>query len=122
MSGLTLLKGLSKIFGPEAAMRRIKHQLSYVEEELAGIVDEARSPVREAARLTLKAGGKRLRPALALLAGSRADDSGTPSPALDAALAVELVHMGSLLHDDVVDGSAHRRGQPAVYLVWGEET
>ena len=64
---------------------------------------------REAAA-TLSAGGKRLRPMLVLLsAGSANDDS------VRAATAVELVHMASLVHDDVLDAAPLRRGSPTVF-------
>jgi geranylgeranyl pyrophosphate synthase len=64
---------------------------------------------------TLSAGGKRLRPLLVLLcAGS---DGG--SAAVRAAAAVELVHMATLVHDDVLDDAPLRRGQPTVAAVSG---
>ena len=37
----------------------------------------------------------------------------------DIAAAFEMVHMASLVHDDIIDGSAHRRGKPALHLTWG---
>jgi geranylgeranyl pyrophosphate synthase len=64
----------------------------------------------EDAGLTLEAGGKRLRPMLVLLcAGPEAGDA-----ALRAAVAVELVHMATLVHDDVLDAAPLRRGHPTV--------
>jgi heptaprenyl diphosphate synthase len=64
-----------------------------------------------------RAGGKRVRPLLALL-GARV---GGPiaEPAIDAAVAVELIHVGSLHHDDVIDESPTRRGRPSVNVTWG---
>ena len=63
------------------------------------------------------AGGKRLRPALVLLAGHL----GQPSDRhLHAALAVELVHAATLVHDDVIDRSALRRGRPTVAAALGD--
>jgi geranylgeranyl pyrophosphate synthase len=66
---------------------------------------------------TIAAGGKRLRPLLVFLA------AGTPPPTseglLRAAVAVELVHGATLIHDDVLDGSPLRRGHPTVFASGG---
>lgn len=68
---------------------------------------------------TIAAGGKRLRPLLVCLA------AGVPPPETDslvrAAVAVELVHGATLVHDDVLDGSALRRGRPTVVATGGRE-
>ena len=66
---------------------------------------------------TISAGGKRLRPLLVCIA------AGAPPPETDglvrAAVAVELVHGATLVHDDVLDGSALRRGRPTVVATGG---
>jgi geranylgeranyl pyrophosphate synthase len=68
---------------------------------------------------TIAAGGKRLRPLLVCIA------AGAPPPETDglvrAAVAVELVHGATLVHDDVLDGSALRRGRPTVVARGGRE-
>ncbi|TMC09464.1 MAG: polyprenyl synthetase family protein [Chloroflexi bacterium] len=62
-------------------------------------------------------GGKRLRPALCLMA---CESVGAPAEqALAGALAVELVHNASLIHDDIEDGDEVRRHRPAVWALWG---
>lgn len=69
---------------------------------------------------TLAAGGKRVRPQLALLAtklfGGKEED------ALPAALALEVFHNFTLLHDDVMDKAVVRRGRPTVHVKWNENT
>ena len=64
------------------------------------------------------AGGKRIRPALVLLAGQLGD----PGPQhQDAAMAVEFIHAATLVHDDVIDRSKLRRGMPTVAAALGDE-
>lgn len=63
------------------------------------------------------AGGKRLRPALVLLCGSFG--SAARSLLTDVACAAELIHAASLIHDDVIDHAAFRRGMPTISSRWG---
>ncbi len=72
-------------------------------------------PLGSAAEMTLDAGGKRLRPMLTLLC---AGESGG-EPQVRAAAAIELVHMATLVHDDVLDDAALRRGRPTVVAASG---
>jgi geranylgeranyl diphosphate synthase, type I len=62
-------------------------------------------------------GGKAIRPALAFLSAEAV--GGTAASAIDAAVAVELVHNFSLLHDDVMDGDRTRRHRPTAWVVFG---
>ncbi|MBI2801506.1 MAG: polyprenyl synthetase family protein [Gammaproteobacteria bacterium] len=64
-------------------------------------------------------GGKRLRPALALLAARATGYAGRQH--VEIAVIVELVHTATLLHDDVVDASRMRRGRETANLIWGNE-
>jgi geranylgeranyl pyrophosphate synthase len=77
------------------------------------------SLVSDASTHLIKAGGKRVRPALVLLS-SRAGTSGRAETDL-AAAAVELVHLATLCHDDVIDETEIRRGVPTVHSRWGIE-
>ena len=72
-------------------------------------------PLAADASATLRAGGKRMRPMLVLLAAG--PEGG--ATAVRSAVAVELVHMASLVHDDVLDGAPLRRGPPTVYTESG---
>jgi geranylgeranyl diphosphate synthase type I len=65
----------------------------------------------------VEAGGKALRPGLALLSARAA--KAAPEAALSGAVAVELVHAFSLLHDDIMDGDRMRRHRPAAWTVFG---
>jgi geranylgeranyl diphosphate synthase type I len=65
-------------------------------------------------------GGKALRPALAMLSAQAA---GAPAEVgVPGAIAVELIHNFSLLHDDVMDGDVQRRHRPTVWTIWGTST
>ena len=96
-----------------------------VEEELITLISNHLS----------KAGGKRMRPILTILSAKMLGDAGEPgssgepddagevlgseSSAIKLAAAVEFIHMATLLHDDVVDGSKMRRFLPSANVVWG---
>lgn len=95
-------------------------RLAECESRLAAIAGAPGGSLGESCSLTLKAGGKRLRPLLVFLAAR--DDSGNPASGdqlLAAAAAVELVHMATLVHDDVLDGAGLRRGMPTLYATYG---
>jgi heptaprenyl diphosphate synthase len=94
--------------------------------DLARVEDGLRDAVRsedqflgDVAAHLVKAGGKRIRPALTLCAAYAAGGADTAAePAVRGAVAVELVHLGSLYHDDVIDEAETRRGVPAVNARW----
>jgi geranylgeranyl diphosphate synthase type I len=69
----------------------------------------------------LLAGGKRLRPAVVLLAAD-AVNKGSSIDVLPAALSLELTHSFTLIHDDIMDGDTVRRGVPTVHTVWDDPT
>ncbi len=90
-------------------------RLSEVEARLREIVAGHGEPLASAAGTTLAAGGKRMRPLLVLLcAGVESGPEATR-----AATAIELVHMATLVHDDVIDGAPLRRGKPTVFATAG---
>ncbi|TET40669.1 MAG: polyprenyl synthetase family protein [Dehalococcoidia bacterium] len=72
----------------------------------------------EPLRYVLEGGGKRLRPALTLLAGRFYHYN--PEQLIPMATAIELFHTATLVHDDAVDKSLVRRGRPTVNSLWGE--
>lgn len=93
----------------EAGLARLEERL----EQHLRIAD----PVADAvARYLLEAGGKRARPLLLLLAAHLGD--GVDDRVLQAAEVVELTHLASLYHDDVMDEAETRRGVPSAHMVW----
>jgi geranylgeranyl pyrophosphate synthase len=100
----------------EAAGAHVPRLLAQVEERLMAIATGHGEVVAEHAGATMAAGGKRLRPLLVLLAGGEAADE---DALLRAAVAVELVHAATLVHDDVLDDAPLRRGRPTVHAVAG---
>ena len=75
--------------------------------------------VREVAQYIVASGGKRLRPAVLLLAAGAAGYRGQKGPLQDLAAVVEFIHTATLLHDDVVDESALRRGRDTANAAFG---
>jgi geranylgeranyl pyrophosphate synthase len=88
--------------------------LAKVETRLREIAAAAGGPIAGWAGDTIAAGGKRLRPLLVLLAAGDDGDA-----VVRAAAAVELVHAATLVHDDVLDSAALRRGRPTVWSTAG---
>lgn len=99
----------------DAADAWLPARLAAVERRLSDQVGENGSLLGAEARATLEAGGKRLRPMLVLLCAG----PGAGEEAIRAAVAVELVHMATLVHDDVLDSAPLRRGRPTVYATAG---
>ncbi len=101
----------------DASSRWLPARLGQVEELLREQARGHGEPLAAAAGSTLDAGGKRLRPLLVLLCAGL--DSG--EEAVRAAAAVELVHMATLVHDDVLDDAPLRRGLPTVAATSGRD-
>lgn len=97
----------------------INSDLKVVEKELQKIVKTHDPLLTETSAHLLNAGGKRLRPAFALVAGKTCQYN--REKLIPLAMALELIHMASLVHDDVVDESYTRRGIPTVKANWGDQ-
>jgi heptaprenyl diphosphate synthase len=95
----------------------VREGLARVEERLRDAVHQADPLADDVSRHLVEAGGKRVRPMLTLLAAHLGDHD--RPEVLDAAVVVELTHLASLYHDDVMDSAPRRRGAPAAQEVWG---
>lgn len=100
-----------------ALSARLTERLALVEERLRDAVTHADQLADDAARHLVNAGGKRLRPLLTLLTAELGD--GSRREVVDAATVVELTHLATLYHDDVMDSAPLRRGAPSAHEVWG---
>jgi geranylgeranyl pyrophosphate synthase len=89
--------------------------LEELEEHLERAVGSCRGVVADVGAEALSAGGKRLRPLLVFLS------SPSEPPSVAAGVAVELVHMATLMHDDLIDGARIRRGRASAWSAYGPE-
>lgn len=110
---------------PEAALKTL---LDLVADDMvavnAVILERMQSPVAlipELAKYLIAAGGKRLRPVLTIAAAKMCGDAESVVRARKLAASVEFIHTATLLHDDVVDESQLRRGNPSANAVFGNE-
>lgn len=109
---------------PQLVTDWLGQTLPLIEDELARrlpVNGEDPGRLREAMRYAALAGGKRLRPCLALAAC--AASGGEVRAALPAAAAIELLHAYTLVHDDLpaLDNDTERRGRPTIHVAFGED-
>jgi geranylgeranyl diphosphate synthase type II len=100
-------------------LKTYKELYALVEQEIANIAytqqpEELYKPIEYIMQL----GGKRLRPVLTLMANDMF--GGETRKALKAALAIEMFHNFTLVHDDIMDNADIRRGQPTVHVKWNQ--
>lgn len=99
---------------------QVQEDLEGVEEQLLDAVSHSRGLLDGITTHLAEAGGKRLRPMLTLIAAQLgAEHRARSQPVLTAATSVELTHLASLYHDDVMDSADTRRNVDAAQLVWG---
>ncbi len=99
----------------DASETWLPQRLGEVERTLREQAADRGEALAAAATQTLEAGGKRLRPMLVLLCAGPESDQAT----VRAASAIELIHMATLVHDDVLDDAPLRRGHPTVFATAG---
>lgn len=97
----------------------IENELAQVEERLRQVFDLAGPEINSVGAYIFNGRGKRVRPALFLIAAQRS--AAKLEPLLDAAVALELLHTASLLHDDVIDQASVRRNRDAVHVKWSNK-
>ncbi|MEN9714147.1 MAG: hypothetical protein RLZZ164_811 [Actinomycetota bacterium] len=104
-------------FADRELLGALEADLEKIESKLIALTEHVNPVLQDAARHLLEAGGKRVRPVLVLLAARLGE--GVSDSVLDAAAAVELTHLATLYHDDVMDDAPTRRGVPTAQHVYG---
>jgi heptaprenyl diphosphate synthase len=97
----------------------LNSDINYIEKKLEETIQAESLLLKEASLHTLKAGGKRIRPVFVLLAGKFGHYD--IEVMKNVAVPLELIHMASLVHDDVIDDADLRRGQPTVKAKWDNQ-
>lgn len=103
----------------QAALELIGGDLKQVEEQFRKDLESDVPLIRKVGEYVLASGGKRIRPAMLLLAARLCNYKGTQ--AIPLASVVEFIHTATLLHDDVVDSATLRRGLASANTLWGNE-
>ena len=116
MSKVSLPAQLRKVVDKDV-IKTVQSGLEQVEEQLVQAVAHTDPVANVTSRHLLEAGGKRLRPVLVLLAAGLG--KGNSDEVVKAAVVVELTHLATLYHDDVMDRAPMRRGVPTAHEIWG---
>ena len=102
-------------------MKEYSEYLQIIKDAISNLrLPEQPAGLYDPIRYTLDCGGKRLRPVLTLAACEAMGKE--PMTAIHQAIAIEMFHNFTLLHDDVMDKADVRRGRPTVHIKWNEET
>src|ERR1700733_12465972 len=98
----------------------VKNELCTAETKLSGLLDSNEALIGEISHYLVDAGGKRLRPTFILLVYRACGGvDANVEDAIDAAIALELIHSATLLHDDIIDAGMLRRGKPSAFARYG---
>jgi octaprenyl-diphosphate synthase len=98
-----------------------RDELQAVEQHIRRAIDSRAPIINQAAGYLFRSGGKRIRPLLMILAARMCGDRGPSERLLLLASTVEYIHAAALLHDDVLDEAALRRGHETARLRWGNK-
>jgi geranylgeranyl pyrophosphate synthase len=106
---------------PPNPARPVLDDLQAVETKLSILLDSKEALIAEICHYLIDGGGKRLRPLFILLVyRACGGDDGKGEDAADAAIALELIHSATLLHDDIIDAGLLRRGKPSAFARYGQ--
>jgi heptaprenyl diphosphate synthase len=116
VSPIALPRQLKKV-SDRVLLKALESGLEIVETNLLTATQHADKIAGASARHLVAAGGKRVRPTLVLLSAQFGDPK--KQEVIDAAVVVELTHLATLYHDDVMDDAPTRRGVPTAQMIWG---
>ena len=105
----------------EALIEEIAPDVALVEAALDKVIDVPAGYVRDLVAHVRGFGGKRLRPAMVLLAGRAIDPANVTDAHARLGVVVELIHTATLVHDDILDGALLRRARPTLHRMEGTE-
>jgi octaprenyl-diphosphate synthase len=109
-----------KPMSPEKIFSLVQRDLALVEEEFDRNLSDASTLVSSIGRYLHEGGGKRVRPALVLLASRLVSGEASPS-AVRLAAVMEMLHTATLVHDDIIDEARVRRGRTSANVQWGND-
>lgn len=116
------MPGMTSMLHKESFFQLVGPELQELEQVVLRELENYDPTLVAASMHLMKAGGKRLRPVMVLLAGRASGHGEVGEPHHHLAMAVEILHTATLIHDDIIDGSALRRGLPTVNQQWGLRT
>ena len=102
----------------ETITESIRSEINLFEERLECALQSDIALIHQVARYLAGTKGKRFRPVLAILSARAV--GAMSDRVIDAAVALELIHVASLIHDDIIDSSDRRRGVPTINKIWGD--
>src|SRR4051794_21397897 len=105
--------------GDKELLNQVASEIQEVEKELAKQVSSNVELVEYVGKHTLEAGGKRLRPAFVTLSARACGNAFEPERTRKIGACMEMIHMATLIHDDVIDHSATRRGRETASAAYG---
>jgi heptaprenyl diphosphate synthase len=108
---------MQEVSNPAVAVR---DDLQAIETKLSRLLDSNEALITEICHYLIDGGGKRLRPLFIMLVyRACGGEDRNADDAIDAAIALELIHSATLLHDDIIDGGMLRRGKPSAFARYG---
>ena len=103
----------------KAAFAGAQNGLTLIEQRILSTLEAEAPALSEISKYLLNIGGKRIRPLIAVLSERLFGAADTSQEVIDVASGIELIHMATLLHDDIIDESLTRRNKPSAYSKFG---